>query len=124
MRQALPNRRAHEVFSFEFWGQRFYAGIGRATPSAPIHEVWINVSKSGTQSETLARDSAVILSIALQYGVPIQDLRHAVMRDLDGVASGPIGRLLDIIDAGDTGEAVLSDAPRPSPSPVAEYSDA
>lgn len=118
-RTILPLRRAHELLSFTHWGQRFHVGIGRATPSAPIQEVWINTSKSGTQAETLARDSAVILSIALQYGVPIDDLRHAIMRDANGAASGPIGALLDRL-APDEGSAGLPhDTGRdPGPKPA------
>lgn len=96
-RRHLPNRRSHEVLRFEHWSQTFLAGVGRATPDGPIQEVWINSGKSGTQAETLARDSAVLLSIALQCGVPITMMQRAVMRDLDGNPSGPIGRLVDLI---------------------------
>jgi hypothetical protein len=98
-RTPLPQRRSHEVFSFHHWGQKFHAGIGRATPSAPIQEVWINTGKTGTQAETLARDSAVLISLGLQYGVPLNAMRKAIMRDLDGKASGPIGCLLDLLES-------------------------
>lgn len=94
-RKHLPQRRAHEVFEFHHWGSKFIAGIGRAWHTGPVQEVWINTGKSGAQMETLARDSAVLLSIALQYGVPMEDLRHAITRDGDGKPSGPIGALLD-----------------------------
>jgi hypothetical protein len=95
-RTRLPNRRAHEVMSFRHWGQEFHAGLGRSVPDGPIQEVWIN-AKSGTQAETLARDSAVLLSIALQYNVPIEAMRKSIMRDADGLPSGPVGRLIEII---------------------------
>lgn len=94
-RTTLPLRRAHEALDFFHWGRKFTAGIGRATPSSPIQEIWINTGRTGEQAETLARDSAVILSIALQCGATIDMLRHAITRDLDGRASGPIGALLD-----------------------------
>lgn len=99
-RTPLPNRRSHETLDFEHWGRRFSAGIGRATESSPIHEIWLNTGKTGEQMETLARDAAVLLSLALQYGTPLSAMRHACMRDLDGKASGPIGKLLDLL-AGD-----------------------
>lgn len=98
IRVTLPLRRLHEVFSFEHWGQRFHVGIGRATIASPVQEVWINSGKSGTQAETLARDSAVLISLGLQYGIPLSVMRRAIMRDLDGRASGPIGALLDLLD--------------------------
>lgn len=103
-RASLPNRRSHEAFHFFHWSQKFIAGIGRATPTAPIAEVWINTGKTGTQAETLARDSAVLLSLALQYGVPLSVIGRKLMRDADGTPSGPMGQLVDIIsrDQGDS----------------------
>lgn len=102
-RQTLPHRRAHEAFHFWHWQQKFIAGVGRVTPSAPISEVWINAGKTGTQAETLARDSAVLLSLALQYGVPLSAMQKAIMRDADGQPSGPVGRLIDLISNGGDG---------------------
>jgi hypothetical protein len=43
----------------------------------------------------LASDSAVLCSIALQYGVPVDVIRHALMRDSRGEASSPLGAVLD-----------------------------
>jgi hypothetical protein len=96
-RTPLPNRRSHETVSFEHWGMQYVAGIGRATPRAPISEVFINCGKTGGQSETLARDSAVLLSLALQYGVPLDVIGHALTRNADGAPSGPIGALVDLM---------------------------
>jgi hypothetical protein len=97
MRQHLPYRRLHELFSFSHWGQHFHVGIGRSTAASPISEVWINTSKSGTQAETLARDSAILLSLALQYGAPLATIGHALTRNADGSPSGPIGALVDLM---------------------------
>src|SRR5262245_18121127 len=110
MRNHLPSRRPHELFAFEHWGQKFHAGIGYAGDS--IQEIWLNTGKSGTQAETLARDSAVLISIALQYGVLLSAMRRSIMRDLDGAVSGPIGKLLDMLDepsASDESETCVSD---------------
>lgn len=102
-RTSLPNRRAHEAFHFYHWEQKFIAGIGRATPTAPVAEVWINTGKTGTQAETLARDSAVLLSLALQYGVPLEEIARKLMRDADGTASGPMGALVDLLAKDESG---------------------
>jgi hypothetical protein len=59
--------------------------------------VFINCGKTGGQSETLARDSAVLLSLALQHGVPLETIQHALTRNADGAASGPIGALVDLM---------------------------
>jgi hypothetical protein len=96
-RQALPQRRHHEALNFKHWGINYTAGFGRASPSAPVREVFLNCGKSGGQSDTLARDSAVLLSIALQYGVPVEIMAHAITRDVDGSPTGPIGALLDLM---------------------------
>jgi len=96
-RTTLPNRRTHETIQFEFWGQRYVVGFGRARPSGPIAEIFLNCSKSGTQAETLARDSAVLLSLALQHGVTLEEIGHALTRNADGSPGGPVGALIDLL---------------------------
>lgn len=96
-REALPNRRLHETLHFEHWGQKYVVGLGRAQPTGPVAEVFLNCAKSGTQAETLARDSAVLMSLALQHGVPIETIRHAITRNVDGSPAGPVGALVDLM---------------------------
>lgn len=98
-RTSLPNRRLHETTSFEFWGQRYVVGLGRVDEGYPVSEVFLNCAKSGTAAETLARDSAVLLSLALQHGVPLETIAHAITRNADGSPSGPLGALVDILGA-------------------------
>jgi hypothetical protein len=106
-RTELPQRRSHTSFEFEHWGTRYSVGLGHF-PDGRLGEVFINTGKVGTQADVLGRDSAVLLSIALQSGVTIADLRHAVARDPNGLASGPIGALLDLLH--DEEEAALTRA--------------
>jgi hypothetical protein len=96
-RKPLPNRRIHETIRFQHWGMKFIAGLGRANANSPISEVFLNTGKTGEQSETLARDSAVLLSLALQHGVPLETIGHALTRNADGSPSGPIGALVDLV---------------------------
>jgi hypothetical protein len=51
----------------------------------------------GRPPDTAARDSAVVASIALQYRVPLEVIRHALMRNRDGSACGPLGAVLDLL---------------------------
>lgn len=95
-RCALPQRRYHETFTLRHWNANFAVGLGRY-PDGQIGEIFINGEKVGTHLDVFARDAAVILSIALQSGVKISALRHAVTRDPNGEASGPIGKLLDLL---------------------------
>ena len=101
-RSRVPDRREHEVFEFEHLGLHYTAGIGRYG-HGPIGEVFLDSNKSGTAIQTYARDSAVVLSMLLQHGCPIETIRHAVTRNSDGKAAGPIGALLDLL-AGAHGE--------------------
>lgn len=92
----LPGRRYHESFNLEHLGIRYTVGVGRY-PDGRVGELFINSDKVGTAADVLARDAAVVLSIAFQHDISPVELGHAVTRDLDGNASGLIGKLLDIL---------------------------
>ena len=94
----LPNRREHGLINFEHAGFRYTAGIGRF-PDGRLAEVFLNADKIGTAIETAAHDSAVVVSLALQHGVPPDTIRHALTRNGNGEASGPVGALLDLLFA-------------------------
>ena len=95
-RSRLPDLRVHEVFEFDHLGHHYTAGIGRYGQGR-IGEVFLNASKSGTAIETHARDGAVILSLLLQHGCPIDAIRQTITRNPDGSAAGPFGTLLDLL---------------------------
>jgi hypothetical protein len=97
-RKRLPNRRGHMLLDFEADGFRYTAGLG-FFEDGRLAEVFLNSGKIGTAIETAARDSAVVASIALQHGVPPDTIRHALTRDRNGNASGPLGTLLDLLAA-------------------------
>ena len=59
--------------------------------------MFLNNHKSGNQSDTNARDAAIILSFALQHGADLQEIRNALCRDSMGRALGPVAAALDII---------------------------
>ena len=96
MRERLPNRRASEVFELETMGLRFTVSVSKYCDGRPA-EVFITNHRAGSAAGIMACDAAVVCSIALQYGVPIQVIRKALMRDSRGRASGPLGVALDCI---------------------------
>jgi hypothetical protein len=96
MRQRLPNRRASESFTFEISGLRFTATVSRF-PDGRIGELFLNNHKFGNQSDTNARDAAIVLSFAPQHGADIEKIRKALCRDSSGRALGPIGAVLDLL---------------------------
>src|SRR5262245_23472073 len=83
VRQRLPNRRACETFDIEAGGLRYTATLG-FYPDGRIGEIFVNNHKAGSQAGIMASDAAVAASIALQYGAPLETLRHATMRDSRG----------------------------------------
>jgi hypothetical protein len=97
-RERLPDRRECEGLDIEALGLRFHATIGRFDDGR-LAEVFLTNHKAGSMAGILASDSAVLCSIALQYGAPIDVIRKALMRDGRGEASGPLGVVLDLLQA-------------------------
>jgi hypothetical protein len=95
-RRRLPNRRASETFSFEWLGMSFIATVSRYS-DGNLAEIFLTNDKVGTHADTAARDSAVVASLALQHGVPVETLCRALLRNGEGIASGPLGVALDHI---------------------------
>jgi hypothetical protein len=97
-RQRLSNRRASETFDLEVNGLRYVASIGRYADGR-VGEIFLNNHKSNSAADTNARDSAIVCSIALQWGADVEVIRKALCRDSQGRASGPLGAALDILVA-------------------------
>ena len=97
-RRRLPNRRGHELLSFEHAGIYYTAGVGRFE-NGDLAEIFLNTCKHGTAIDVNARDAAVAASLLLQHGCPLETLRHALTRNADGSASGPLARVLDLLVA-------------------------
>ena len=95
-RRRLSNRRASTTFAFRWASMEFVATISCFDDGA-LAEIFLTNGKVNSQADTAARDSAVIASIALQHGVPLDVLRKALLRDPRGVASGPLGVALDMV---------------------------
>ena len=80
VRERLPDRRGCEGFDLEALGLRFHATVGRFDDGR-LAEVFITNHKAGSMAGILASDSAVLCSLALQHGVPVDVIRRALMRD-------------------------------------------
>jgi hypothetical protein len=96
LRRRLPNRRQSETFDLESQNLGFTATVSRFSDGT-VAEVFLQNHKAGSMAGINAQDAAVVASIALQYGVPLETIRRALMRDSQGRASGPLGTALDII---------------------------
>jgi hypothetical protein len=97
-RQRLPARRASEQITFVCNDLRYVATVS-FFPDGRLAEIFIGNAKAGSHSDSAAKDSAVVCSIALQYGTPLDVIRHALLRDARGIASSPLGAALDALAA-------------------------
>ncbi|WBL78818.1 hypothetical protein I3J27_38820 [Bradyrhizobium xenonodulans] len=95
LRTRLNDRRAHWLFRFECDGQSYTGGIGRFEDGR-IAEVFINGTKVGTAAETNAQDAAIVASLALQHGCPVETIQHALARE--GGSAGPLATLLRTVE--------------------------
>lgn len=95
-RDRLPNRRPNETQAFERDGIQITLTVGYR-PDGEIGEIFLNADRSDSMLDVLMSDAAIIASIALQYGVSVRQLAHAIKRDRFGIASSPIGAALDRI---------------------------
>jgi hypothetical protein len=93
-RRRLPFRRAAETFDVESQGLKFTCTVARFTDGS-LAEVFLQNHKAGSMAGINAQDCAVVCSLALQHGVPLEAIRRALMRDAQGHASGPLGAALD-----------------------------
>ena len=93
-RQILPQRRRAETFTVIHWNQPFTVTAG-FFDDGTIGEVFVNVRKTGGDVEAIARDAAVVISLALQHGTPIETIRRAVTRDSRGEAASILGAIAD-----------------------------
>jgi ribonucleoside-diphosphate reductase alpha chain len=62
-----------------------------------LAEIFLTNHKTGSDTDAAARDSAVVCSIAIQHGTPVETIRHALLRDGQGCPSSPLGVALDLI---------------------------
>lgn len=95
-RRVLPARREGETFDLIHGNQRnkFTVTVSCFSDGSPA-EVFITGPKVGSETEAIARDGAILLSLALQYGVPLYTMRHAITRNEQGQADTVIGRVID-----------------------------
>jgi hypothetical protein len=92
-RQRLPNRR--QCVSVEF----SHAGLGFTLcagfyKDGRIAEIFLSSHRPGSPIEAIARDAAVTVSIALQFGADLQTIRAALTKDHDGAPATLLGAAL------------------------------
>ena len=94
-RRRLQQRRRAETFDLLFRNQMITVTAGFYADDT-LGEVFIGIGKSGTDIASVARDAGVLLSLALQHGVPPETIRHAVTR---GASEEPVSILGAVVDS-------------------------
>lgn len=99
-RESLPGRRLAITRDVRWPPDR---GMGTIQVSVGFYadgrpaEVFVNGCKAGTDVQAIARDASIILSMALQHGVPLETIGKAITRDERGGAASLIGVVVDLI---------------------------
>ena len=95
-RERLSDRRACVTFPFQCNGLAYIATVSHYGDGR-LAEIFISNAKAGSHADAAAKDSAVVASIALQFGADVETLRRALLRDSQGRASGPLGVAIDLV---------------------------
>ena len=97
-RQRLPDRRASTIFGFECNGLHYTASASWFDDGR-LGEVFVGNHRADSHADACAKDAAILASLALQYGVPLDVLRKSLLRDSQNRPSTPIGCALDLLAA-------------------------
>ena len=97
-RRTMTNRRLADTFDFHHDGHHYTASVGYFGDGR-LAEIFMATGKPGSAMETVARDCAVAVSLALQHGTTLDVLRKAMTRDDGGGPAGPMARALDLVAA-------------------------
>jgi hypothetical protein len=95
-RHLLPARRHSETFTMRFWNQDWSVTVGYYEDDVTVGEVFVNATKNpGTELESQCRDTAILFSLCIQHGVPLDTITGALTRNQNGSASAIMGAIAD-----------------------------
>lgn len=102
-RVTLPTRRPALTFRFAHTSatgsQHEYLATAGFYDDGRVGEVFIASDvRVGSDVDTATKDAAIAVSIALQYGCPIDVLLHAFLLDANGRPESAAGSLLRALD--------------------------
>lgn len=95
-RRSLPQRRQNETFELNF-GESFSVTVGYYNDGTP-GEVFISSRRrAGTDFDSICRDGAVLMSLALQHGCPLETIKGALTKTSQGEPMTVIGKVAEAI---------------------------
>ena len=90
MRTRLPDRRQSTSITFDYGGVSYNAQFSNGADGA-LAELFLNCGKEGSAADIIGRECAVVLSIALQFGTPLDVIFDALPKLADSKPAGPVG---------------------------------
>lgn len=100
MRKRLPNLRPSFNFTIDFQGEKYDVTVG-LHQTGDIGDLFINrirdrtASKLSPMLDGVCRDAALLISLAIQHGADLENIRHALTRDDDNEPATIIGAIVD-----------------------------
>lgn len=96
-REILPQRRHAENFEVSFSGLAVSVSFGYYDDGR-VGEVFLSTRKAGSVIDIAARDTAVLLSLLLQYGCSPKIIQRALTADATGRPEGLAGAVAALIE--------------------------
>lgn len=93
-REEISTRRLTVTETFRVDGIEVTQSTGHRPDGSPF-EMFTNIGKAGSQMDASAVDFAIVVSLALQHGCPLETLQHAIRRDVFGQPQSLVGACLD-----------------------------
>jgi len=98
MRHKLSNRRPTITLVLETETDKYYVSFGLDLSDFTVREVFIRGSKIGSDMDILLDDASVVLSLALQYGVPLDQLVHSLHTGREEGGKSIVARVIALMN--------------------------
>lgn len=101
-RERLPNRRVNRSVDLIWQGHIFTLTVGFFDKTLKrLGEIFADSGKTPENVQQVVQDTCVIISISLQYGVPLSALVKSILRHDNGQPYTVIGALCDVLERTD-----------------------
>jgi hypothetical protein len=84
-------------------GGLYYCATISRFENGQLGEIFLTSNKAGSQADTAARDSAILVSLALQHGAELETIRQGLYRALNRAAFN----LFQLVESGDLNEELV-----------------
>lgn len=97
LRKKPANRRPAVTHRLVTETGKYHVTLGYDLESLKICEVFIAGPKAGSEMQSLLDDAAVLLSLALQYGLPHAQLLHSLCSGRAEGAASLLGQVVELL---------------------------